>query len=458
MQIAKEIFRAYDIRGVVERTLTKEAVFNIGRAVASKVLAAGGKQIVVGRDGRLSGPMLIEQFIAGAIATGCDIVNIGQVATPVLYFATKYLQIPAAIMLTGSHNPPDYNGIKIILADRAIYGDDIIELYNIIQAGKFPSGNGQVISQNITQEYISYIVNKVQLAKPLRVVVDSGSGVCGDIAPALYRAMGCEVIPLFCKVDGTFPHHHPDPGDPNNLAALIAAVKTEQADIGFGYDGDGDRLGVIDSSGKIIWPDRVLMLFAKDLLPRNPGASIIYDIKSSCDLKAVIHDSGGVPILYKTGHSLIKAKMQETKAVLAGEMSGHIFFKERWFGFDDAMYAGARLLEILANTTESSAAIFAKLPEKISTPEIAIEVTEATKFAIIEQLITKANFPEAIDLITIDGLRVEFTDGWGLIRASNTTPKLILRFEANDLARLQAIQQVFKENLLQLAPNLVLPF
>jgi phosphomannomutase/phosphoglucomutase len=459
MHIAKEIFRAYDIRGIVDKTLTRAIVFNIGRAVATKVLKAGQNQLIVGRDGRLSGPALMEQFIEGVTATGCNVLNIGQVATPVLYFSTKHLQVSSAAMLTGSHNPPDYNGIKIVLADRSIYGDDIIALYNMIQQDAFPQGRGTVITKNINQDYIDHVVGNVKLTRPLRVVVDCGNGICGDIVPKLYRALGCEVIPLYCEVDGNFPNHHPDPGNPDNLRDLIQTVQKQQADIGFSYDGDGDRLGTVDSNGKIIWADRVLMLFAQDVLQRNKGATIIYDVKSSSNLKNIISQHGGIPLLCNTGHSLIKAKMKETGAILAGEMSGHIFFMERWSGADDALYAGARLLEILAQTiNNSSAEVFAKLPESISTPELAIEVTEANKFKIIEDLVNKSKFAEAIEKITIDGLRVEFANGWGLVRASNTTPKLILRFEAQSLQYLQKIQEEFKHNILQIAPLLQLPF
>lgn len=458
MKIAQEIFRAYDIRGIVNKTLTNDVVFAIGQAVASKVLAAGQNQLVIGRDGRLSGPMLAAQFIAGAMATGCNVVDIGQVATPVLYFSTYHLNISSAVMLTGSHNPPDYNGIKIVLAGKAIYGEEILALYSAIQAGNFPTGQGEVVSKNIEQDYINYVATNVKLNRPLKLVVDSGNGVCGDIAPQLYQAMGCDVIPLYCEVDGNFPNHHPDPGDPKNLQDLIKAVKLHQADLGFSFDGDGDRLGIIDNNGKIIWPDRLLMLFAQDVLQRNPNATIIYDIKSSSSLKNIILAHGGVPVMWNTGHSLIKAKMKATNAMLAGEMSGHIFFQERWFGFDDALYAGARLLEIIANGVAASSIVFAALPENISTPEMSVEVTEESKFNIVNSLIKTAQFDHALEKITLDGLRVEFADGWGLVRASNTTPKLIIRFEANTAQALQVIQDQFRQCLLAVDPTLALPF
>ena len=458
MNIAKEIFRAYDIRGIVNKTLTNEAVFAIGQAVATRLLENEENQLIIGRDGRLSGPSLAAEFIAGVISTGCNVVYIGQVATPVLYFATQHFKISSAVMLTGSHNPPDYNGIKIVLSGKAIYGDDILALYNRIQQGSFPNGHGNVITENIDQGYIDYVVANVKLKRSLKIIVDSGNGVCGDIAPKLYTAMGCEVIPLYCEVDGTFPNHHPDPGDPRNLEDLIKAVREHKADIGFSFDGDGDRLGVIDNRGKIIWPDRLLMLFAQDVLQRNPVATIIYDVKSSSSLKHIIKQFGGVPVMWNTGHSLIKAKMKETNAMLAGEMSGHIFFKERWFGFDDALYAGARLLEILGAIDANSCEIFAKLPENISTPELSIDVTETSKFKIIDSLIKTAQFNNLVEKITLDGLRVEFTDGWGLVRASNTTPKLIVRFEADTKQALDRIQDSFRKNLLAVEPALILPF
>ena len=458
MEIAKEIFRAYDIRGIVYKTLTKQAVYAIGRAIATQILAAGEKQLIIGRDGRLSGPDLAAQFIAGARATGCDVLDIGQVATPQLYFAIHHLQISSGVMLTGSHNPPDYNGIKIVLSGKAIYGEEILALYNAIIANNFPAGGGQLSHNNINQSYQDYVAANVKLTRPLKIVVDSGNGVCGDCAPLLYRALGCEVVPLYCEVDGTFPNHHPDPGDPNNLQDLIAAVKLHNADLGFAFDGDGDRLGVVDNNGKIIWPDRLMMLFAADVLQRNKGATVIYDIKSSSSLHEVILQHGGNPLMWQTGHSLIKAKMRATNAALAGEMSGHIFFQDRWFGFDDALYAGARLLEIISHSSASASAVFAALPEKISTPELSVAVTEDNKFAIIADLINTAEFVGAQEKITIDGLRVEFSDGWGLVRASNTTPKLILRFEADTLPALQRIQDCFKICLLAVEPTLIFSF
>jgi len=453
--IPLEIFRAYDIRGIVGQTLNNATVFSLGQAIGRKVLANGEQQIVVGRDGRLSGPELSQQLIAGIITTGCAVINIGQVATPLLYFATYHLQVASGVMITGSHNPADYNGFKIVLAGKAIYGEEILALYHSMCASADTANlSGQETDVNIMAAYIGYICKDIALAKPLKIVVDCGNGVAGGIVPELYTKLGCEIIPLYCEVDGSFPNHHPDPGDPVNLQDLIAAVLEHKADLGFGFDGDGDRLGVIDNTGKIIWPDRVLMLLAQDVLARNPQATIIYDIKSSKHLDAVITSHGGKPLMWKTGHSLIKAKMQETNALLAGEMSGHIFFKERWFGFDDALYAGARLLEILAPQSFAADQIFAKFPESISTPEIGINVTEANKFAIINELIATANFSGITAKHILDGLRVEFVDGWGLIRPSNTSPKLIARFEAETKVAMIRIQQEFKTCLLAIAPAL----
>ena len=458
MDIAREIFRAYDIRGIVDKTLTIDAVFQIGQAVASKVLENGEDSLVVGRDGRLSGSKLLQAFIEGASSTGCNVIDIGQVATPVLYFATYALNTPSGIMLTGSHNPPDYNGIKIVLSGQAIFGYDILNLYSRIRKRNFLQGKGKVQEQKINKNYVNYVADNVVLRKPLKLVVDCGNGIAGAIVPELYRTMGCEVIPLYCEVDGNFPNHHPDPGDPSNLQDLIASVLEHQADLGFGYDGDGDRLGVVDNMGKIIWPDRFLMLLAQDVLKRVPGATIIYDIKSTRHLADVIKEYNGNPLMWKTGHSLIKDKMRETGAMLAGEMSGHVFFKERWFGFDDALYTGARLLEILSNMDEDSGTVFAKLPESKSTPEISVQVTEQNKFNIIDQLIKNAEFGQVKETSTIDGLRVEFDNGWGLVRPSNTTPKLICRFEADNENALKNIQDKFKKNLLQIEPDLELMF
>lgn len=458
MQINPQIFRAYDIRGIVDQTLTEDVVYAIGRAFGTKVLRLHGTSVVIGRDGRLSGARLSKQLAAGILASGCNVVDVGEVPTPCLYFASYALNIDSAIMLTGSHNPPDYNGLKIILGGVTIYGAEIQALYTAIQSEDYSVGQGEYSTQDILPSYIQAITSNAKLDKPLKIVVDCGNGVPAVVAPRLFQALGCEVIPLYCTVDGTFPNHHPDPSEPRNLQDMIAAVQTHKADLGLAFDGDGDRLGIVDNAGKIIWPDRMLMLFAEELLARKPGATIIYDIKCSRDLAGIINAAGGVGLMWNTGHSLIKAKMRETGALLAAEMSGHIFFKDRWYGFDDAIYTGARLLEILSKDTNNTATIFAKYPESVSTPELSIPVTEELKFDLMQRLKTKAVFQESHELITIDGLRVEFADGWGLVRPSNTMPKLVVRFEAiNDLA-LERIKRVFRDLLLTLEPNLALPF
>lgn len=459
LQIAKEIFRAYDIRGVVDESLTVEAVQQIGSAIGTKVLATGNSEVVVGRDGRLSGERLSQALVAGIQATGCTVYDIGMVPTPVLYFATKHLQVKSAVMLTGSHNPVNYNGLKMIIDDVTIYGEQIQELYSLILQQKFASGSkGAYVTENVMPAYIEAIKGNVHLKRSLKIVLDAGNGVAGLLAPKLYAALGCQVVPLYCEVDGSFPNHHPDPGNPENLVDLIREVVDQDADIGLAFDGDGDRLGIIDNQGKIIWADRALMLFAQQVLACNPGGTIIYDVKCSRDLHNVISKSGGEPLMWNTGHSLIKAKMRATNACLAAEMSGHIFFKDRWYGFDDGLYAGARLLEILAATDLTSAELFASFPEKVSTPEINIRVTEANKFKIMQQLVATANFSDSHELITIDGMRVEFANGWGLLRPSNTTPNLVARFEATDQESLKHIQQQFRRALLDVSPELELSF
>lgn len=458
MQLPPEIFRAYDIRGIVGQTLTVETVYAIGQALGTQVHAAGETQMVIARDGRMSGPVLLEALAAGITATGIDVVSLGQVPTPLLYFATYHLQIPSGVMITGSHNPPDYNGLKMMMHGQAIYGEQIQAICHQIQQGKMAVGQGTVREVNIVDDYIQIICKRIQLQRPLKLVVDCGNGVAGDVAPKLYEALGCTVVPMFCEVDGRFPNHHPDPGDPNNLSDLIAQLKDEQGELGFAFDGDGDRLGVIAGNGEIIWPDRLLILLAKAVLACEPEATIIYDVKSSKHVANAIRQAGGHPLMWKTGHSLIKAKMRETKAALAGEMSGHIFFKQGWYGFDDALYAGARLLEILSQSELANEVIFADLPNSINTPEIPISVTEENKFQIMTHLARDGDFNGATDIITVDGLRVEYTDGWGLIRPSNTSPKLITRFEADSKGALERIQQSLRHELIKVAPELEIPF
>jgi phosphomannomutase / phosphoglucomutase len=435
--IDPSIFRAYDIRGIVGKTLTKESVYVIGCALAFKAKLKGDKKIVVARDGRLSGPVLVSALCEGIMAAGCDVINLGVVPTPLLYYSTHLLETSSGIMLTGSHNPPDYNGLKMMIAGETLTEAAIQDLYQFIVARAFkPSAKkGKMEKFDITDAYLAHVARDAKLARPLRIVIDCGNGVAGNIAPDLYRSMGCTVHELHCHVDGNFPNHHPDPSQPENLADLIRAVRETHADIGLAFDGDGDRLGVVTNSGEIIWPDRQLMLFAQALLKEQPGAKIIYDVKCSYHLEKVIRDAGGEPLMWKTGHSFIKAKLAETQGALAGEMSGHIFFKDRWYGFDDAIYAGARMLQILAAQSASMDELFNTIPDSVNTPEIKIYVDESEKFALIDQFIA-----------------------WGLVRTSNTTPCLVLRFEAQTEAVLEKIKAAFRENLLAIKPEWVLPF
>jgi phosphomannomutase/phosphoglucomutase len=455
--IDPSIFRAYDIRGVVDQTLTVDAVRLIGRAIGSEALQRGRNEIVVARDGRLSGPMLAGALIEGINSTGCDVKDIGCVPTPVLYFATYYLDTQSGVVVTGSHNPPDYNGLKIVIDGETLSGESIQDLHERIKAGNFISGEGSVESINIIPDYIERIRGDVSIARPLRVVIDCGNGVAGAVAPDLLRALGCKVTELYCEVDGNFPNHHPDPSKTSNLTDLINAVRTGHADIGMAFDGDGDRLGVVAADGTIIWPDRVLMLYAIDILERNPGGQIIYDVKCTRHLDRIIREHGGEPLMWKTGHSFIKAKIRESGALLAGEMSGHIFIRERWYGFDDGLYAAARLLEILGNDARASTEIFAELPDSVNTPELNVHMREGEPQAYIRRLLENAHFENAT-VSTIDGLRVEFEDGWGLVRASNTTPVLVLRFEADDDAALRRIMDEFRRVMLQIRDDLSLPF
>jgi phosphomannomutase/phosphoglucomutase len=455
--VSETIFRAYDIRGIVGETLSADTVRVIGRAIGSEGIDRGVKTICIGFDGRHSSPELADALGSGIMAAGCDVINLGAIPTPVLYFATHELGTGSGVMVTGSHNPANYNGLKIMLGGETLSGEAIQRLLQRIQTGDFVSGRGSQSSQDVRRAYLDRIVGDIAVAAPLKVVLDAGNGIAGELAPILVEELGCEVVPLYCEVDGDFPNHHPDPGKPENLKDLIAAVKSEKADLGLAFDGDGDRLGVVTNTGKIIWPDRLMMLFARDVVSRNPGADVLYDVKCSRRLAGVISEAGGRPIMWKTGHSLMKAKMKETGALLAGEMSGHIFFGERWFGFDDGLYAAARLLEILGIEDRDSGEVFEEFPEDVSTPELNVEVTEQTKFGIIERLGQKGDFGDG-SISTIDGIRVEFSDGWGLCRASNTTPMLVLRFEAESDEALERIKSVFREQLGKAAPDLVADF
>lgn len=452
------IFRAYDIRGIVGKTLTEEGVFLIGKMIGSLVRERGENQVVIARDGRLSGLPLSKALSGGILSAGCDVVDLGMVPTPLLYYATHILDQHSGVMLTGSHNPSEYNGLKMVVKGVALTEDEIKDIYHRIVEKHFSAGQGVRHELNVIDRYISHVTHDVNLARPLSMVIDAGSGVTGMIAPQLFKALGCEVHELFCDVDGNFPHHHPDPSQPENLQDLIRAVRETNADIGLAFDGDGDRLGVVTSQGKIIWPDRVLMLFAQALLKEHEKEKIIYDVKCTNHLATLIRSLHGEPIMWKTGHSLIKAKMAEIQAKLAGEMSGHFFFKDRWYGFDDALYAGARLLEILSYQHRDSDALFAEIPNSVNTPELKVMVEDDEKCKLMQQLIANANFTDAKEIITIDGLRVNFADGWGLVRPSNTTPYLILRFEAINEAVLEKIQRRFHEWMLSVKPDLVLPF
>lgn len=456
-RLPKEIFKAYDIRGIVGKTLTAPLVIAIGRAIGSEGRARGVREIAIGRDGRLSGPELAAALAEGIQAAGIDVVDVGRVATPMLYFAAHHLGTLSGVMVTGSHNPPDYNGLKIMLAGDTLAGDAIQGLRQRIESGNVAAGDGGYRTADINADYLARIAGDVKLARRMKIAVDCGNGVAGAYAPALYRRLGCEVTELFCEVDGAFPNHHPDPSVPENLADLIKTLQRGDAEIGLAFDGDGDRLGVVTQRGDIIYPDRQLMLFAADVLSRNPGATVIYDVKSTRNLKPWIERHGGAPLLWKTGHSFIKAKLRETGALLAGEMSGHIFFKERWYGFDDGLYAGARLLEILSRVSNPGAALNA-LPDAVSTPELQIRLREGENFTLIERLQREAHFDGAREIIRIDGVRVEYADGFGLARSSNTTPVVVLRFEADNEVALKRIQADFRRVLLAARPNADLPF
>lgn len=451
------IFKAYDIRGIIGKTLDASVAQQIGQAFGSAVRAKGESVVVIGRDGRLSGPDLAAALAAGLQSTGVDVIDLGMVATPMLYFATHALDARSGIMVTGSHNPPDYNGFKMVLAGEAIYGDTIQELYRHIVRGGFAEGQGSYRTHDIRDAYLQRIVGDVKIARPMKIAIDCGNGVAGAFAGELYRAMGCEVTELFCDVDGTFPNHHPDPAHPENLQDLIRCLHDTEAEIGLAFDGDGDRLGVVTKDGQIIYPDRQLMLFAQDVLTRHAGKEILYDVKCTRHIAPWVEKHGGVPLMWKTGHSLVKAKMRETGAPLGGEMSGHVFFKDRWYGFDDGLYAGARLLELVSRLDDVTATLNA-LPQSTSTPELQLKLAEGENMALIERLQREARFPDAERIITIDGLRVEYADGFGLARSSNTTPVVVMRFEAESQDALQRIQQDFRQAIVAAKPDAQLPF
>ena len=456
-KLPQEIFKAYDIRGIVDKSLTETVTEQIGQAIGTEATLAGDRSVVIGRDGRLSGPSLATALSEGIRSTGCDVVDIGMVPTPVTYFATHHLETGSAVSITGSHNPPEYNGLKVMIAGETLAGDRIQMLRKRIEGQDMLSGNGSHHQESVTEAYVARITGDITLQRPLKVVLDCGNGVGGSIAPRVLKEIGCDVTELFSDVDGTFPNHHPDPSQLENLNDLIEMVITTRADFGMALDGDGDRLGVVSATGDIIFADRQLLLFARDVLSRHPGAEIIYDVKCSKVLPDAIREAGGLPTMWQTGHSFIKAKLKESGAVLAGEMSGHIFFKERWYGFDDGIYAAARLCELLSAQDETPTAVFKSIPELVSTPELRLEMEEGKHHALVEQLVRNAWFPTG-EICTIDGIRVDFETGFGLARASNTTPTVILRFEANNQQQLIEIQEQFRTQLLALQPELKLPF
>ncbi len=454
---APEIFKAYDIRGIVDTTLTDAAVRAIGHALGSEAAARGQREIAIGRDGRLSGPALASALANGIRAAGVDVVDIGCVPTPLTYFAAFELGTQSCVSVTGSHNPPDYNGLKMVLGGQTLFGEQIQALRRRLADNDLTHGAGQLRQADVKAAYLNRVCNDIALARPMKVVVDCGNGVAGSIAPTLFRRLGCEVIELFCEVDGRFPNHHPDPSRPENLQDVIRVLRETDAELGLAFDGDGDRLGVVTKDGQIIYPDRQLMLFAADVLSRQPGAQIVYDVKCTRLLAPWIREHGGEPVMWNTGHALIKAKLKQSGAALAGEMSGHMFFKERWFGFDDGLYAGARLLEILSAAPDGNA-ILKALPTATSTPELNLKMNEGEPHALIASLQQSAVFDGAREIIKIDGLRVEYADGFGLMRASNTTPVVVLRFEADNAAALERIQADFRHVLGGARPDLALPF
>lgn len=456
-EIPTEIFKAYDIRGIVGKSFTPEIVERIGRAIGTEARARHRNSLVVGRDGRLSGPDIVAALSRGLMSSGCDVIDVGRIPTPVVYFAAHYLGTQSGVAVTGSHNPPDYNGLKIVLAGDTLSGEAIQALRRRIVENDLVQGVGANTRDDVREAYLRRITGDVRLARPMKVAVDCGNGVAGELAPELLRRLGCEVRELYCTIDGNFPNHHPDPSKPENLEELIATVTEGGFDLGLAFDGDGDRLGVIAPNGAIIWADRQMILFARDVLSRNPSAQIIYDVKCSRTLAQAIRQAGGTPVMWKTGHSFIKAKLKQSGALLAGEMSGHIFFKERWYGFDDGLYAAARLLELLARDPRPTGEIFASLPDTVNTPELNLEFAEGENHAIIEKLVGQASFPGA-QITTIDGLRADFDDGFGLVRASNTTPVLVFRFEGDNANALERIQNAFRALILKVRPDVTVPF
>lgn len=456
--LPEEIFRAYDIRGVAGVTLTAQGAYLLGRAIGTEASEAGQQTVLVARDGRLSSPELTRSLIKGLLESGRDVINLGLVPSPVLYYATEVLETQTGVMVTGSHNPPTHNGMKIVIKGETLYGDRIQAIKTRINTGDFNEGQGREQELDISDRYLADVTNDIVLARPLKIGIDCGNGATGELAPKMFTQLGCEVSALYTEIDGNFPNHAPDPGNPENLADLIRLVDQEKLDLGLAFDGDGDRVAVVTNRGEIIWPDRLMMLFARDVLSRSPGADILFDVKCTRALPAIIRKSGGRPLMYKTGHSLIKAKMKETGAPLAGEISGHIFFADRWHGCDDGMYAGARLLEILSLLDDPASQIFSGLKTGITTPALYIEVDESQKFTLVDALSARAEQFAGGRPTTIDGLRVDFPDGWGLVRASNTTASLVARFEGRDEEALQRVKTQFRNHLKAVDESLTLPF
>ena len=455
--IDKSVFRAYDIRGIIGEQLDANAFYSIGRAISCRMQALGRADIVMARDGRLTSDELACALKQGLLDSGINVVDLGTAATPVMYFATHVHGIDSGVMITGSHNPADYNGIKMVLAGTTLAHEDIQILYNSVLHGESIDGQVQYTCFDIMDQYTQRVVGDVRLKRPLKVVVDCGNGIAGPVIPGVLRQLGCDVIELYCDVDGRFPNHHPDPTVEANLVDLKAAVSEHKADIGLAFDGDADRLGVVTNQGELIWPDRLMMLYSQEVLTRNPGATIVYDVKCSSHLADVITKAGGVGKMCPTGHSIVKRVMKEEHAALAGEMSGHLFFKDRWYGFDDALYSACRLLEIISASSITVDEQFKAIPNSVNTPEIKIPIFDDEKFTFMQRFSSEASFPDA-QLIAIDGLRVEFPHGWGLVRASNTTPCLVARFEAQDQISLDVIQALFKTQLQEIDESLVIPF
>ena len=456
MNVSSSIFRAYDIRGVVKTDLRPDVVLLIGKAIGT--LYPQCKTVAVGRDGRLTSKELSDKLIEGLCSTGIDVVDIGEVPTPALYYATHSLSTGSGLMVTGSHNPPEYNGIKMVMGEKTLFGDMIQDIYSCIDKGEFNTGSGSIENINVLDSYLKTICDEIKLKRPLSIAIDCGNGVAGPTAIKLFKGLGCNLSELYCDVDGTFPNHHPNPSEPENLEDLIHSVVSNHLDLGLAFDGDGDRVGIVDEHGRVLWADRQMMLYARDVLSRNPGAEVIFDVKSSRNLASCIEQAGGKATMWKTGHSFIKNKMKETGALLAGEMSGHIFFKERWFGFDDGLYSAARMLEILSADDRTVSEIFNELPNDVSTPEITIKLDrDGAQHEFIKKFIQQSNFSNA-NLSTIDGVRADFDYGWGLVRASNTTPSLVIRFEAESEEKLEQLKQDFRAQIHAVDSSIKLPF